>query len=204
MSYEYIYKPSTVEHAPTLLLLHGTGGTENDLLDVANFIDPHANILSLRGNEPEGPYNRFFKRHGEGNLDVENLKFHAQDLYNFIDEMAEARGFDRDKVVPIGYSNGANIAGGMLHMFENPFKGAILLHAMVPFETDNMPNLSKTPVFIGAGSNDPIVATSESENLTKALESAGATVTLHWENYGHSLSMPELQAAKGWYASAVG
>lgn len=204
MSYEYIYQPSNKENANTLLLLHGTGGTENDLLDIASFIDPEANILSLRGNEPEGPMNRFFKRHGEGNLDVENLKYHAKDLYNFIDDLAEEKGFDRNKVVPVGYSNGANIAGGVLYLFDNPFKGAILLHPMVPFQEESMPSLAETPVFIGAGTNDPICAPSESEALKTALESAGSQVTLHWESYGHSLSMPELQAAKGWYATAVG
>lgn len=205
MSYEYIYQAAENQaEANTLLLLHGTGGTEHDLLDIAQFIDPNANILSLRGNEPEGPMNRFFKRHGEGNLDIENLKYHAKDLYNFIGALATEKGFDPAKVVPIGYSNGANIAGGVLYLFGNPFKGAILLHPMVPFRDETMPNLTHTPVLIGAGTNDPICAPSESEELKTSLESAGSPVTLHWENYGHSLSMPELQAAKGWYATAVG
>lgn len=199
MNYEYIYQPSQNMEANTLLLLHGTGGTENDLLDIANFIDPTANILSLRGNEPEGPMNRFFKRHDEGNLDIENLKYHAKDMYNFIDNLAEEKGFDRNKVIPLGYSNGANIAGGILFLYDNPFKGAILLHPMVPFRDEASTNLKNTPVFIGAGTNDPICSPSESEELKTMLQSAHSQVALHWEDYGHSLSMPELQAAKEWY-----
>lgn len=204
MSYEYIYQPAKQPaEANTLLLLHGTGGTEHDLLEIAQFIDPNANILSLRGNEPEGSMNRFFKRHSEGNLDIENLKYHAKDLYNFIEALAWEKGFNPASVVPIGYSNGANIAGGILYLYDNPFKGAILLHPMVPFRDEEMPNLNHTPVFIGAGTNDPICAPSESEELKTSLQAAGSLVTLHWEDYGHSLSMSELQAAKGWYATTV-
>lgn len=199
MAYQYIYQASEQPDAPTLFLLHGTGGSETDLLKIAELIDSQANILAVRGNEPENGMNRFFKRHAEGLFDIDNLKMHTEEMYKFLDAAAEKEGFNRNKIVAIGYSNGANIAASLLFSYNNPLMGAILLHPMVPFRDAKMPNLAQTPVFIGAGSNDPLCSVNESKELEQLLAMGNCQVTLHWEAAGHSLTQAELTASAKWY-----
>ncbi|WP_440895131.1 alpha/beta hydrolase [Amphibacillus sp. Q70] len=184
---------------PTLLLLHGTGGTERDLLPIAETIDPNANILSVRGNVLENGMPRFFKRLAEGVFDQEDLIKQTENLRQFIAEASEQYQFDRDQVIAIGYSNGANIAGSLLFHYENVFKGAILHHPMVPRRDVILPAQNGTPVFIGAGKNDPICSQEESVDLEKILTENGAKVKVHWENNGHQLTQTEVLAAKEWY-----
>jgi len=184
---------------PTLLLLHGTGGNEHDLVGLGKEIDGAANILSVRGNVLENGMPRFFKRLAEGVFDMEDLKFRTEELKNFIDEAAENYEFDRDNVVAIGYSNGANIAGNLLFEYEYVLKGAILHHPMVPRRGVEIPALSGSPVFIGAGKNDFMCPAAESEELRDLLQNAGAEVELFWHAFGHQLTQDEVQAAKDWY-----
>ncbi|TQR21553.1 alpha/beta hydrolase [Psychrobacillus vulpis] len=184
---------------PTLLLLHGTGGNEHDLVPLGKEVDGKANILSVRGNILENGMPRFFKRLAEGVFDEEDLIFRTEELKNFIDEAAENYEFDRGNVVAIGYSNGANIAGNLLFQYENVLKGAILHHPMVPRRGIEVPKLSHTPVFIGAGKNDFMCPAAESEELRSILTDAGGKVELYWHMYGHQLTQDEVQAAKEWY-----
>lgn len=184
---------------PTLLLLHGTGGNEHDLVGLGKEIDISANILSVRGNVLENGMPRFFKRLAEGVFDLEDLQFRTEELKSFIDEAAENYEFDRDNVVAIGYSNGANIAANLLFEYKNVLKGAILHHPMVPRRGVELPRMSKTPVFIGAGKNDHMCPATESEELQNLLQEAGAMVELYWHAYGHQLTQDEVQAAKQWY-----
>jgi phospholipase/carboxylesterase len=184
---------------PTLLLLHGTGGNEHDLVGLGKEIDISANILSVRGNVLENGMPRFFKRLAEGVFDLEDLQFRTEELKSFIDEAAENYGFDRDNVVAIGYSNGANIAANLLFEYKNVLNGAILHHPMVPRRGVELPRMSKTPVFIGAGKNDHMCPATESEELQNLLQEAGAMVELYWHAYGHQLTQDEVQAAKQWY-----
>lgn len=197
---KHIFRKGTNPSKPVLLTLHGTGGTENDLIPLAAQIDPEASILSVRGNVSENGMPRFFRRLAEGVFDLEDLKFRTQELYEFIGEAAEQHGFDRSNVIAVGYSNGANIAGSLLFHYEDALKGAILHHPMVPVRGMDLPNLSGVPVFIGAGTNDPMCPAQESEDLKELLEGAGATVALHWENHGHQLTLSEVEAAKQWYS----
>src|SRR5690349_19321994 len=118
--------------APTLLLLHGTGGTENDLLPIAAAIDESASVLSVRGNVLENGMPRFFRRLAEGVFDEEELIFRTQELHEFVNQASTEYGFERDNVVAIGYSNGANIAGSLLFHIPQSLRGAILHHPMVP------------------------------------------------------------------------
>lgn len=185
----------------TLLLLHGTGGTEQDLLPLADKIDPNANVLSVRGNVSENGMPRFFKRLAEGIFDEEDLIFRTEELNAFLDKAAEEYNFDRDNIVAIGYSNGANIAASLLFHYENALKSAILHHPMVPRRGIELPNLSSKSVFIAAGANDPMCSPEESEELAMTLKKAGADTTLHWENKGHQLSNNEVEAARKWYVS---
>lgn len=184
-----------------LLLLHGTGGTEQDLLPLAEMIDPEASVLSVRGNVSENGMPRFFRRLSEGVFDEEDLIFRTKELHEFLDEAAVKYEFDRNNVIAVGYSNGANIAGSLLFHYKNSLKAAVLYHPMVPRRGLELPDLSQTPVFIGAGKNDPICPASETEELSKLLEAAGSSVEVHWEYQGHQLTHSEVQASKKWYDS---
>lgn len=186
---------------PTLLLLHGTGGSELDLLPLAERIDPEASILSVRGNVLENGMPRFFKRLAEGIFDEEDLIFRTKELNEFLDEAAQEYAFDRDNVVAIGYSNGANIAASLLFHYQNPLKAAILHHPMVPRRGISLPDLSGKNVFIAAGTNDPICLPAESTELKLLLEKANTKVELHWEDKGHQLTAEEVEVAKKWYIS---
>lgn len=196
---KHIFQKGKDATSPTLLLLHGTGGTEQDLLPLADKIDPNANVLSVRGNILENGMPRFFKRLAEGVFDEEDLVFRTKELNAFLDEAAEKYEFDRNNIIAIGYSNGANIAASLLFHYEDALNGAILHHPMVPRRGIELPNLSGRAVFIGAGTNDPICPAQGSEDLASLLRGAGADVQLHWENRGHQLTFTEVEAAREWY-----
>lgn len=196
---KHIFEKGSDQTKPTLLLLHGTGGTERDLLPLAERVAPGANILSVRGNISENGMPRFFRRLAEGVFDEEDLIFRTKELNDFLDEAAEEYAFDRRNVLALGYSNGANIAGSLLFHYQDALAGAILHHPMVPRRGIDLPDLTGIPVFIGAGTNDPICPAKESEELKALLSEAGATVDLHWENYGHQLTVSEVDAAGEWY-----
>lgn len=183
----------------TLLLLHGTGGNELDLLPIAGRIDDEASVLSIRGNVLENGMPRFFRRLAEGVFDEEDLIFRTKELNEFLDEAAEEYSFDRNNIIAIGYSNGANIAASLLFHYKNALKGAILHHPMVPRKGIDLPDLSDKYVFIAAGTNDPICSPMESNELQSLLEKANANVELHWENKGHQLTIEEVEAAGQWY-----
>ncbi|PEW08963.1 carboxylesterase [Priestia megaterium] len=184
---------------PTLLLLHGTGGNESSLLPLAGKIDEDASILSVRGNVLENGMPRFFRRLAEGVFDEEDLVFRTKELYEFLDEASKKYEFNRQNVIAIGYSNGANIAASLLFHYQDALKGAILHHPMVPRKGIELPNLLDTEVFIGAGENDPMCSSMESIELQSMLQKAGAKVHLHWENKGHQLTFEEVEAAARWY-----
>jgi phospholipase/carboxylesterase len=196
---KHVFYKGTDSTRPTLLLLHGTGGNEHDLVGLGKEIDDSANILSVRGNVLENGMPRFFKRLAEGVFDLEDLKFRTEELKNFIDEAAKNYEFERDNVVAVGYSNGANIAANLLFEYESVLKGAILHHPMVPRRGVELPSLLGTPVFIGAGKNDFMCPATESEDLRDMLQGAGAEVELFWHANGHQLTQDEVQAAKDWY-----
>lgn len=147
---KHIFNAGKVPAKPTLLLLHGTGGNEMDLLPLAGRIDDEASVLSVRGNVLENGMPRFFRRLAEGVFDEQDLIFRTKELNEFLDEAAEKYGFDRDNVIAVGYSNGANIAASLLFHYQNALKGAILHHPMVPIKGIQLPDLTGTPVFIGA------------------------------------------------------
>ncbi|MFJ7737063.1 alpha/beta hydrolase [Lysinibacillus sp. NPDC097287] len=198
---QHVFHKGTDETKPTLLLLHGTGGNEHDLIGLAKKIDDTANILSVRGNVLENGMPRFFRRLAEGVFDMEDLIFRTQELNDFVTQAAKEHCFDRTNVVAIGYSNGANIAASLLFHYEDALAGAILHHPMVPRRGIALPTLTNTPVFISAGTNDPMCSAQESEDLEALLSAADADVTTAWFNYGHQLTMPEVEAAREWYQS---
>jgi phospholipase/carboxylesterase len=162
-------------------------------------IDDEAAVLSVRGNVLENGMPRFFRRLAEGVFDEEDLINRTKELNEFLDEAAVKYEFDRDNIIAIGYSNGANIAASLLFHYPNALKGGILHHPMVPRRGIDLPDLTGKNVFIAAGTNDPICPPSESSELQSLLENANAKVVLHWENYGHQLTRQEVEAAADWY-----
>ncbi len=200
--YEYRYVPGQAGSAtPTLLLLHGTGGDENDLIPLGQMLMPEANLLSPRGNVPENGMPRFFRRLSEGVFDQEDLSTRTEDLAAFIELAAGQYGFDPSRVVAAGYSNGANIAASLLLRRAERLGAAILLHAMTPFISDSPPDLSSKPIFLSAGRNDLIIPQENTLQLAGLFQTAHADVTLHWHNSGHSLTREEALAARDWLAA---
>lgn len=199
----HIFKKGSNPNKPVLLLLHGTGGDENGLMPLADIVDPESSVLSVRGNVLENGMPRFFKRLAEGVFDEEDLIFRTKELNEFLDNAAKEYRFDRKNIVAIGYSNGANIAASLLFHYKEALKGAILHHPMVPRRGINLPDLKDTKVLITAGTNDPICPQQESLELQQILDSAGASVEVHWEDRGHQLTMTEVQAAKQWYEQNI-
>lgn len=198
---KHIFQKGKNPSKPTFLLLHGTGGNELDLLPLAGMIDDEASVLSVRGNILENGMPRFFRRLAEGVFDEEDLVFRTKELNQFLDESAEQYGLNRENVLAIGYSNGANIAASLLFHYGDALKGAVLHHPMVPRRGIELPDLTGKSVFIAAGTNDPICSPEESSELQSLLKQANAKVELHWENRGHQLTADEVRAAAQWYST---
>jgi phospholipase/carboxylesterase len=184
----------------TLLLLHGTGGNEHDLIPLGREIDPAAAILSPRGKVLENGMPRFFRRLAEGIFDEEDLKRRTHELADFVGAAAPHYEFAADEIVAVGYSNGANIAASLLLLRPETLRAAILFRAMVPLVPEKLPDLSSARVWIGAGNQDPIIPTSETQRLADLLCSARADVTIRFVNAGHSLTKAEVETASLWLA----
>ena len=182
----------------TLLLLHGTGGNERDLIALGRELDPNAPLLSPRGKVLENGMPRFFRRLAEGVFDLEDLKYRTNELADFVAAAAQHYGFAIDQSVAVGYSNGANIAASMLLLRPEVLPTAILFRAMVPLDPDKEPDLSSVRVWIGAGTNDPIIPTSETKALAALLRNARADVTIRYFQAGHELTMADVEAARDW------
>jgi len=195
------YQPATGPDAPTLLLLHGTGGTEDDLLPLAPMLMPDAGILSPRGKVLERGAPRFFRRLAEGVFDVEDLEARTQELAAFVGAAAAQYGFDARHVFAAGFSNGANIAASLLLLRPEVLAGAILFRAMVPLVPEPLPALAGTPVFLSNGTFDQMVTADETERLAALLRKSGAAVTLAWQRSGHELTQADITQAREWLAT---
>ena len=182
----------------TLLLLHGTGGDEEDLIPVGRELLPGAGMLSPRGKVLERGAPRFFRRIAEGVFDQEDLSRRTEELAVFVEAAATTYQLERDGIVAVGFSNGANIAASLLLRRPGLLRGAVLFSPMVPFEPETLPRLDGTSVFIGAGRADQIAPAAQAERLATLLRDAGADVTVHWEPGGHALTRGELAAAHEW------
>jgi predicted esterase len=187
----------------TLLMLHGTGGNENDLLPLGHAVAPHAALLSPRGQVLEHGMPRFFRRHAEGVFDVDDLVARTHALADFVIGSASRYGFDPARVVAIGFSNGANIASALMLLRPEILAGAVLLRPMVPFVPEKLPPLTGRRVLVAAGRSDPIVTARDSEALAELLTRAGADVTLHWSPGGHGLERTDVAAAAAWWQAGA-
>jgi predicted esterase len=182
----------------TLLLLHGTGGNERDLIPLGRELDPDASLLSPRGKILENGMPRFFRRLAEGVFDLEDLKTRTNELADFVASAARHYKLAADEIVAVGYSNGANIAASMVLLRPEILHAAILFRAMVPLVPGNLPDLSSVRVWIGAGDQDPIIPASEAQRLVELLRRAGANVTIRFFNAGHGLTNSEMEIAREW------
>jgi predicted esterase/catechol 2,3-dioxygenase-like lactoylglutathione lyase family enzyme len=198
LSFVHQFVPAQADDAPTLLLLHGTGGNEHDLLDLGRSLFPRAALLSPRGQVLENGMPRFFRRLAEGVFDVDDLRRRTHDLAAFVAEASQAYHFDPRRVIAVGYSNGANIAASLLLLRPEVLAGAVLFHAMLPLVPEQLPDLRGVPVFMGAGRVDPLIAPPQTERLAQLLREAGADVDLRWQPGGHTLSQAEAAAATTW------
>ena len=182
----------------TVLLLHGTGGDERDLIALGRELDPNAALLSPRGKVLENGMPRFFRRLAEGVFDLEDLKFRTNELADFVTAAAQHYGFALDNLAAVGYSNGANVAASMLLLRPEIVNAALLFRAMVPLTPEKLPDLSSAHVWIGEGDQDPIIATSEGQRLVDLLRGAGADVTIRFFHAGHGLTNGDIETAGHW------
>jgi phospholipase/carboxylesterase len=195
---DFVYEFVPGSSKRTLLLLHGTGGNEHDLIALGREIDPVAAILSPRGKVLENGMPRFFRRLAEGVFDEDDLKKRTHELADFVGAAAKDYEFAADRVVAVGYSNGANIAASLLLLRPDILRAAILFRAMVPLIPEKLPDLSSARVWIGAGNQDPIIPTSETQRLVDLLRTAGADATIRFVNAGHGLTNNEIEIARDW------
>ena len=182
----------------TLLLLHGTGGSERDLIPLGQELDSNASLLSPRGKVLENGMPRFFRRLAEGVFDLEDLRKRTHELADFVVSAAERYKIDAKKIVAVGYSNGANIAASVLLLRPEILSAAILFRAMVPLIPETQPKLTSVRVWIGAGSSDPIVPVSETKKLAALLQETGADVTIRFFHSGHELTPDDIDSAREW------
>lgn len=187
----------------TLLLLHGTGGNERDLIRLGQELDPDASRLSPRGKILEDGRPRFFRRLSEGVFDLEDLRKRTNELADFVAASAEHYGIDSKNVVAVGYSNGANIAASMFLLRPEILSDAILFRAMVPLVPETKPDLKLKRIWIGAGSHDPIVPASNTKQLAELLRAAGADVTIRFFQSGHELTSEDVDLAREWLTKIV-
>lgn len=188
--------PDSKQDSITLLLLHGTGGNEDDLVPLGRELVPHASILSPRGKVLENGMPRFFRRFAEGVFDLEDLKFRTNELVDFVTKASKEYKFNPETVVALGYSNGANIAVSMLLLRPESLAGAVLLRATLPFVPEKLPNLSGKSIFVSEGRYDQFVSSAQAEKLKQILQESGANVTFNIENHNHSLIEEEITKAK--------
>ncbi len=202
LGFVHVFKPAQAAGALTLLLLHGTGGDEQDMLPLGG-LAAGAALLSPRGQVLENGMPRFFRRLSEGVFDVEDVERRARELAAFVAAAAAHYRFDPARVVAMGFSNGANIAAATMLLHPGVLAGAILFRAMVPLVPDLRSDapLAGTRVLISNGRIDPIVAPDETERLARLLQAAGADVEVHWQPAGHQLMPSDFAVAKTWLQS---
>lgn len=201
---KYIYRPSQNPWAYTLLLLHGTGADETDLIPLADSFGGEYNLLSLRGSVSENGMPRFFRRLSMGVFDEEDLHFRTDEMVDFVMKLAEREGFDSGKVIALGYSNGANIAGAALVKHPKFLAGAILFRPMQPFKEMPEAGVKSIPVFFSSGRFDGTVNPVKTAGYVKTLENNGFALSFHDMPSGHALIQEDVTLAGKWLIDNFG
>ena len=200
LTYVHRFEPGTALRTP-LLLLHGTGGNEDDLLPLGRMIAPGAALLSPRGNVLENGMPRFFRRLAEGVFDFADVERRAHELADFV--LAAGRHYQIEQPVALGYSNGANIAAAVLLLRPETLAGAVLLRAMVPLPNEPVNGGSLAPALIVSGRRDPIVPIENANRLAEMLRAKGMTVDHRIIEAGHQLSDEDVELAAQWLKSSA-
>jgi predicted esterase len=198
LGFEHVFRAPAAANMPTLVLLHGTGGTEHDLVPLGESLAPGAGLLSPRGKVLERGMARFFRRLSEGVFDLDDLRLRTRELAVFVVAAANYYGLDRANIVAVGFSNGANVAASTLLLEPGVLAGAILFRAMVPIVPDPLPALPGTPVFMSNGRTDSLIPAAEAERLAVLLQHAGANLTFEWQPGGHQLTRQDVVQARKW------
>jgi predicted esterase len=201
LGFVHAYRPARAAGAPVLLLLHGTGGNEHDLLPLGETLLPDAAMLSPRGQVLERGMPRFFRRLAEGVFDLEDLERRTHELARFVERAAAHYRFEQHRLVAVGFSNGANIAVSLLLLEPSTLGGGVFFRAMVPLVPDPLPTLPGTPVLLSNGRNDPLVSLEETERLATLLRRAAADVTVTLQPAGHGLSSQDIIQAREWLSA---
>jgi predicted esterase len=203
LNFEHVFERGESEW--TLLLLHGTGGDEHDLVGLGRQLAPGASLLSPRGQVLENGMPRFFRRLAVGQLDIPDLLQRTDQLAEFTSAAAGAYGLASDRIVAVGLSNGANIAASLLIRHPQLLRGAALLRPMLPYEPERAPTFTNTDVLIDAGREDPYSSAEQVQRLGQILSGGGARVATHTEpGAGHGLTQNDLQVTAGWVRGLVG
>jgi phospholipase/carboxylesterase len=200
------FEPPTGDSGRTLLLLHGTGGNEQDMIPMGTALALGGGLLSPRGKVLEGGVaTRFFRRHGEGDLDIEDLKERTDELAEFIRWASDEYDFDLSGLVALGFSNGANVAVALLYRHPELLAGAALLRPMLPYRPDPVPDLTGKPVLIDSGQADPLITPDQPAELAELLAGAGADVSLQiTPGAGHGLAEEDLDVLMDWFNTPGG
>ncbi|MBO9731213.1 MAG: alpha/beta hydrolase [Chitinophaga sp.] len=197
---QYVYQPVDNGAAYTLLLLHGTGGDERDLLPLAGSLGRGFNILSLRGNVEEQGMPRFFRRLAMGVFDEKDVHFRTHEMVHFLKGLSAIKGFDINKLIAVGYSNGANIAGATLMLYPELLAGAVLFRPMQPLSglEDSFETQRQSPVFMSSGAQDSTVNPAATAAYASLLSANGFDVSTYTVNTGHNLVQQDITLAAEW------
>jgi phospholipase/carboxylesterase len=202
---KYRFIASDRSDAYTLLLLHGTGGDENDLIPLSEVFGKGIHILSVRGNVLENGMPRFFRRLAMGVFDEKDVEFRTHELVHFMRDTAVELGLNPQKIIALGFSNGANIAGAILMLYPDLLAGALLLRPMQPLSAvREFTNSKKTPVFISLGATDPTIRASDTKKYEELLSANGFDVTYHTIPAGHHLTQKDVVLAVEWFNKYFG
>jgi predicted esterase len=197
----YLADPGSGPDGPALLMLHGTGGGEHEMLAFGRSLLPGAPVLAPRGRISEGGAARFFSRTPQDPFRFPDLPERIDELAGFVRAAVPAEGLEGRPLVAVGYSNGANAAAALMLRHPGLLAGGALLRPMLPAPAPAGLDLAGTLVLLLGGRADTMIPPDRVGALGEALRGAGADVQEHWAPTGHGLTQGDLDAAAAFVRS---